>query len=48
MLAIARQISGDKQGALADYQKAAALFKQQGDEYGYQSAVNEIKELQGI
>jgi tetratricopeptide (TPR) repeat protein len=44
----ARKSSGDKQGALADYQKAAALFKQQGDENGYQSAVSEIKELQGI
>ncbi|WP_337884006.1 tetratricopeptide repeat-containing serine protease family protein [Fischerella thermalis] len=46
--AVARRFTGDKQGALADYQKAAALFKQQGDEDGYQDAVNEIKELQGI
>ncbi|MER3490945.1 MAG: hypothetical protein C4323_00630 [Mastigocladus sp. ERB_26_2] len=45
---VAHKISGNKQGALADFQKAATLFKQQGDEDGYQSAVNEIKKLQGI
>ena len=35
----------DHQGAIEDYEKAAELFKQQGDTERYQETLNDIKEL---
>jgi tetratricopeptide (TPR) repeat protein len=39
-------VGGNDQGAMADLQKAAKLFQQQGDTSSYQDALKRIKELQ--
>ncbi|MBW4677533.1 MAG: tetratricopeptide repeat protein [Desmonostoc geniculatum HA4340-LM1] len=38
----------DKQGAIADFQKAADLYQKQGKTAEYQAALNSLRELQGI
>jgi tetratricopeptide (TPR) repeat protein len=43
----ARSQLGDKQGAIADLQKAAALFKAQGDEKHYQITLEIIQKIKG-
>jgi tetratricopeptide (TPR) repeat protein len=40
-----RYLLGDKQGAIADFQKAADLFKAQGNQAGYQQAVNILGQI---
>jgi tetratricopeptide (TPR) repeat protein len=42
----ARRDLGDPKGAIADYQKAADLYKQQGNTKDYEYALNQIKILQ--
>jgi tetratricopeptide (TPR) repeat protein len=43
---VARRDSGDKPGAIQDFQKAADLFQQQGDKDSYERALNLPKKLQ--
>jgi Flp pilus assembly protein TadD len=43
---VARRDSGDKPGAIQDFQKAADLFQQQGDKDNYQKAINNLRKLQ--
>ncbi|NJN48961.1 MAG: hypothetical protein HC805_03140 [Alkalinema sp. RL_2_19] len=42
----ARRDLGDQKAAIADYQKAADLYKQQGKTRDYEDALNQIKKLQ--
>ncbi|PLZ90022.1 hypothetical protein CEN44_11785 [Fischerella muscicola CCMEE 5323] len=43
---LARIVTGDKQGGIADLQKTAQLFQQQGRTADYQKALKLIQELQ--
>ena len=42
---VARRDSGDKPGAIQDFQKAADLYQQQGDKDNYQKAINNLRKL---
>jgi tetratricopeptide (TPR) repeat protein len=42
-----RNTSEDKQGAIADLQKAAALFKAQGDQNNYQNMLKYLQQING-
>jgi tetratricopeptide (TPR) repeat protein len=44
----ARFLSGDKKGAIEDFQKAADLFQQQGKPEDAQKALDKIKEISGM
>ena len=41
----ARSALGDKQGAIADFQKAADIYQQQDKNQDYQDALNRIRKL---
>jgi hypothetical protein len=43
---VARRDSGDKPGAIQDFQKAADLYRQQGDKESYEKAINILRRLQ--
>ena len=43
---VARRDSGDKPGAIQDFQKAADLYQQQGDKDSYEKAINFLRRLQ--
>jgi tetratricopeptide (TPR) repeat protein len=43
---VARRDSGDKPGAIQDFQKAADLFQQQGDKDSYERVINLLRKLQ--
>jgi len=45
---LAKAEIGDKQGAIEDLQKAAQLFREQGNDDAYQVAQTKIREIQGI
>jgi hypothetical protein len=38
--------TGDKPGAIQDFQKAADLYQQQGDKDSYEKAINILRRLQ--
>jgi tetratricopeptide (TPR) repeat protein len=42
---LARSVLGNKQGAIADLQNAAALYKAQGDEKNYQAALKNLQRI---
>ena len=42
---VARRSLGYRQGAIADFQKAANLFQQQGNKNAYQHTLNKIANL---
>jgi hypothetical protein len=42
---VARRDSGDKPGAIQDFQKAADLYQQQGDKDNSQKAINNLRKL---
>jgi hypothetical protein len=44
---LAKQNSGNKNGALEDYQEAARLYQQQGNTIWYKNSQERIKELGG-
>ncbi len=43
---VARRDSGDKPGAIQDFEKAADLYQQQGDKDSYEKAINILRRLQ--
>lgn len=40
------EIAGELEKAIADYQKAAEIYKQEGDMNNYERAIDEIKDLE--
>ncbi|WP_156331804.1 tetratricopeptide repeat protein, partial [Planktothricoides sp. SR001] len=46
-LGLIAETTGDIQTAIKNYEKAAALYQQQGDDIWYQNAMSNLKRLKG-